>query len=191
MRGRLLTRLYNQYSYGWQCSNAVNFVSANDCFKIITCDPVDDTVGHFESTVAGVANSLAKHNYDTADFKLFYESLLYLMELEEQKYSTTCQLNSEDFETQLLLTVKSVESQSLPAPQSITVESVNSQELSKARPISVSFLSNNKIVSSQDLEGPFFAIMQVLVVLVNDLQAGTMKMREVLGVSSKPSFAEF
>jgi len=76
--------------------------------------------------VAGVANSLAKHNYETADFKLFYESLLYLLELEEQKYSSNCQQNSEDFETQLLLIVKSVENLSLPVPQSITDESVNS-----------------------------------------------------------------
>jgi len=31
----------------------------------------------------------------------------------------------------------------------------------------------------------------MLVMMVSDLQAGTMKMREVLGVLSKPSFKEF
>ena len=58
-------------------------MSANNCFKIITCDPTDDTVGHFESTVVGVACAISKQNYGTTEFKLFYESLMYLMELEE------------------------------------------------------------------------------------------------------------
>jgi len=50
------------------CNNAANFASANNCFKIITCDPLDDTVGHFESTVVGVACAIARHNYDTQEF---------------------------------------------------------------------------------------------------------------------------
>lgn len=75
----------------------------------------------------------------------------------------------------------------------MNIELVKSQELYNLErpPISVSFLSNKKIVSSADSEGPFFRILYMLVLMVSDLQAGTMKMREVLGVMSKPSFREF
>jgi hypothetical protein len=70
------------------------------------------------------------------------------------------------------------------------VEVVRNSEIIR-RPISVSFLSNNKIVVANDSEGPFFRILFMLVLMVSDLQAATMKMREVLGVMSKPSFKEF
>jgi hypothetical protein len=33
--------------------------------------------------MAGVGNATAKHNYNTKQFKLFFESLKYLYELEE------------------------------------------------------------------------------------------------------------
>ena len=68
----------------------------------MTCDPCDDTVGHFESTVVGVASAISKHDYATKEYKLFYESLLYLMELEEQKYTETKWQDPEEYEQQLV-----------------------------------------------------------------------------------------
>jgi len=36
---------------------------------------MDDTIGQFESTMSGVACLLAKENYDTDEYKMFFESL--------------------------------------------------------------------------------------------------------------------
>lgn len=48
---------------------------------------MDDTVGQFASTMAGVGTALAKENYFSKDFVLFFESLKYIYELEEQQYN--------------------------------------------------------------------------------------------------------
>ena len=38
-------------------------------------DPDDDLVIQFSCLVAGVANELSKNNYDTAEFRTFYDTL--------------------------------------------------------------------------------------------------------------------
>lgn len=55
--------MYDQLTSDLMCNNAENYIKANQCYKIITQDPLDDTVGPFESTMAGVAAGLAKHDY--------------------------------------------------------------------------------------------------------------------------------
>lgn len=47
--------MFDLYMNGWKCENAANFYKAKDCFKIITCDPMDDTIDQFNCLVAGVA----------------------------------------------------------------------------------------------------------------------------------------
>ena len=39
--------------------------------------------------MAGVASKLAKYNYDNREFKMFFESLLYLVRMEDRKYNET------------------------------------------------------------------------------------------------------
>lgn len=65
LRGSTISSVYNQLYRGLICNNAQNYVKADNCYKIITDDPQDDTVGPFESTMAGVASAVAQHNYDT------------------------------------------------------------------------------------------------------------------------------
>lgn len=60
MRGKVISSMYNLLYSGLICGNATNYVKANDCYKIITDDPLDDTVGPFESTMAGVAEACSK-----------------------------------------------------------------------------------------------------------------------------------
>jgi pimeloyl-ACP methyl ester carboxylesterase len=36
--------IFNLFTCSWKCHNATNFVNADNCYKIITCDPLDDTV---------------------------------------------------------------------------------------------------------------------------------------------------
>lgn len=45
MRSNSLTTVFNWFANDWVCNNALNYCKAKDCFKIITCDPVDDTIG--------------------------------------------------------------------------------------------------------------------------------------------------
>ena len=47
--------LYQQFLRGWICNNSRNLIKADKCFKIITCDPIDDTIDQFVSTMAGVS----------------------------------------------------------------------------------------------------------------------------------------
>jgi len=38
------TSLFEFLTSQWRCHNDVNFAQGNDCYKIVTCDPLDDTV---------------------------------------------------------------------------------------------------------------------------------------------------
>lgn len=87
LRGSAIANMYNQLTRGLVCNNAANYIKGVNCYKIITCDPLDDTVGPFESTMAGVAKGLARHNYNTQEFKLLFQSLRYLVQLEDRKYN--------------------------------------------------------------------------------------------------------
>ena len=61
----------------------------------------------------------------------------------------------------------------------------------KDRPISISFLDEKKIFNSENNEGPFFAILHMLVIMILDLSAATMKLRDVLAVTKAPEFSDF
>lgn len=54
LRGSITTTLFKQFTNGWVCKNSENYLKADKTFKIITCDPLDDTIDQFVSTMAGV-----------------------------------------------------------------------------------------------------------------------------------------
>lgn len=62
-------------------------IKASNSVKIIICDPLDDTVPHFQSTMAGIGSLLGKYNYDTEDFRHFFKSLQFLFKIEDQLYN--------------------------------------------------------------------------------------------------------
>lgn len=59
VKGRQTARLWDIISWGWRTRNHSNFVKTNNCYKIITCDPLDDTVDLFGNLSTGVASQLA------------------------------------------------------------------------------------------------------------------------------------
>lgn len=67
--------LFRSLTCNWKCFNAENYLKANNCYKIVTCDPDDDTIDVFENTSVGVAIRLAKNSYAQTDYKQLYESL--------------------------------------------------------------------------------------------------------------------
>ena len=52
--------LFNFATNNWKCNNIDNLLQAkSECYKIITCDPTDDTVDLFASVPIGISKTLA------------------------------------------------------------------------------------------------------------------------------------
>jgi pimeloyl-ACP methyl ester carboxylesterase len=52
--------LYRFVSLNWKAQNDVNYIKAARCFKIATCDPLDDVIDNFSSLPIGVAEKIAR-----------------------------------------------------------------------------------------------------------------------------------
>jgi pimeloyl-ACP methyl ester carboxylesterase len=86
LKGRATTKFFELYTNGWHCYNPSNFIKANTQFKILMCDPLDDTVDLFTSLQAGIARELATNKYDSPEWRKFHESLVYICEYEDRLY---------------------------------------------------------------------------------------------------------
>lgn len=64
--GKYTRALYKFVSCNWKVSNDSNFIQSKSCFKIVTCDPMDDVVDNFSVLSSGVACKLAKKTYKEA-----------------------------------------------------------------------------------------------------------------------------
>ena len=73
------------------------------------CDPMDDTVDVFQSLQAGIATQLSLQNYDTEDFRLFHESLLYVCEYEDRIFKSLTAEDKWSLEKRMMATLDQVE----------------------------------------------------------------------------------
>lgn len=55
IKGNCTAKIYDLLSWKWRTRNHSNFVTTTSCYKIITCDPLDDTVDLFGNLATGVA----------------------------------------------------------------------------------------------------------------------------------------
>ena len=86
--GPAMTMIFDLFSAnGWICQNSQNFLKAN-CFKIMSCDPNDDLIDIFVSIMAGASVGNAKVNYNATEYQLFFESLLFLLQLENKAFQS-------------------------------------------------------------------------------------------------------
>ena len=76
------TCLFNYFTSRWQCLNDVNFLKADNCYKIVTCDPLDDTIDQFTNVMTGVAHKIAKTDYNDRVWRIFFDSILFLVDYE-------------------------------------------------------------------------------------------------------------
>ena len=83
--------IFDYVTTQWRCRNDENFLAAENCFKIVTCDPLDDTVDQFVNVMTGVAKRLCQTDYSEAQWNLFFESILYLVEYEHRQYQSLTQ----------------------------------------------------------------------------------------------------
>ena len=58
-----------------------------ECFKILTCDMKDDIVYNFASLPVGVASQLAKNQYNEDKWKVLYQCLCMIFDMEENLYN--------------------------------------------------------------------------------------------------------
>ena len=56
IKGSWTLRLFDLLSWKWRTRNHSNFATTRNCYKIITCDPLDDTVDLFGNLATGVCN---------------------------------------------------------------------------------------------------------------------------------------
>jgi len=64
LRGIFTSYIYNIVSCFWRTPSDIDFIRAPKCFKIVTCDPKDDTIDLFASLPAGIAQKTAKNKYN-------------------------------------------------------------------------------------------------------------------------------
>lgn len=61
--GSMTKFLYRFVSFNWKASNDSNYIQANNCFKIVACDPLDEVIDNYSSMAAGISQKLALHRY--------------------------------------------------------------------------------------------------------------------------------
>ena len=54
-KGECTNRIFDLVSWSWRTKNHSNYVTTKNCYKIITCDPLDDTVDQFGNLSSGVS----------------------------------------------------------------------------------------------------------------------------------------
>ena len=86
IKGDKTARLFDFLSWKWRTLNHSNFAATTNCYKIVTCDPLDDTVDLFSNLCTGVGSQLATVDYDTERYRRFYETLLAAFAIENQIY---------------------------------------------------------------------------------------------------------
>lgn len=103
LQGGCSKTLYDCISCKWRAQNPANFLENPDCFKIITCDPFDDTVMQFSNLATGVGAQLASTDYTTSEFKEFYQTLMHVFNYETQLYNQLGSSDAKDRHTENLL----------------------------------------------------------------------------------------
>lgn len=188
LKGSMTSVIFNALTCSWKCENENNFAKA-DCYKIVTCDPEDDTVDHFENTVIGVAKKVAKHDYNTKDFKLFFDSLLFTINYERTLYLKLTQVEKEGLYQKIVTTVQDLEADQVQKVdtdieileetqemdetkfmfEKVTENSnrTNITKSSQASRFSIEFIKSRSPSTAR--EGPFFDLIHLLFVLLCEL----------------------
>lgn len=97
--GKCTLSLYN-FICGWKTLNDTNFLEA-ECFKILTCDPKDDVVENYAALNCGVASKLAKNQYKEEKWRVFFQCLCMVYDIEERLYEKLDQSEKNELQEKL------------------------------------------------------------------------------------------
>ena len=110
IKGRLTARLFDLLSWKWRTRNHSNFVTTTNCYKIITCDPLDDTVDQFGNLATGVASQLAQEDYETKQYRQFYKTMLYVFSYENSLHENLTEAEQEALPLEVTKAMEAIES---------------------------------------------------------------------------------
>ena len=124
--------------------------------------------------MAGIAKAVSQVNYSEPDFQLFFESLVFLVRLENFRFE---EQPENDKITKAVLKCERENHRKKLTITKIQNPTVNEQ-----------FLKSDPSQLHLDF---FEELLSALVMMVSDLEAATMKFHEVIGVTRMLSFKEF
>ena len=81
-----LFRIFKMATYRWKVNNSDGIIHNPACYKIICSDERDDVIDIFSSVHHEIAKNLSTINYSTNEWRLFYESLIFLYDVESFLY---------------------------------------------------------------------------------------------------------
>ena len=95
--GKIFYPVFKMFICAFKMNNGPReFIQNTGCYKIHCFDQDDDIVDIFSSHHHAVARSYCRMQYDTSDFRKFYESLKYLFEIERELQSLELISEQED-----------------------------------------------------------------------------------------------
>ena len=75
-------RLYRIFSCFWHIDNSKPILVNKNCYKILTFDEQDEVIDVDSSIHHGIAKYNSRVNYRTKEWKKFYQSLVFIFDLE-------------------------------------------------------------------------------------------------------------
>ena len=198
--GRCTSGLFKLISFNWRTMNDRNFIEAK-CFKVLTCDPNDDVVDNFSSLHVGVAKKYAVNTYTEARWFNFFECLCLLYELEDklnEKYNL-CEFDN-------LLVIEKKDLAAVADEQSNTInENHDSSEPDIEKVSAKSLLINSLNVKQADFSVSYirshtgmlkefkelYELLNQCMVAINDFQAGSVALKDIINSSKSISFTDF
>lgn len=179
MHGWQTKFIFRLFTCAWRTLNADNYVKANQCFKIIACDPLDDTVEQFASLAVGVADQLSKQDYSQKNYLAFYNSLIKIYKYERELYDKLDWEERQMLPERILLMVEDVEEevehrQLIEATQTNLSEGdASDSELTRNSAIEIEKpRADTKMtmgIRNQEKNGTFGYLIHTLVILLSDL----------------------
>ena len=160
------------------------------------CDPRDDTVDQFSSLMSGVACQLARHDYERQDYKDFFQSLLYVCHLEDKKFATYTNEQKWNFEHNMTNHLDDIEAFYNQTTDKTSIGIASELELAREYwqdrfSSSMESWKQNPLTEIYSKQSSFVYALHSLTIMLSELCAGTMAMRDVLGISKEPRFTEF
>lgn len=78
--------MYRLLSCFWHIDTSKPIVSNSKCYKILTFDEQDEVIDVYSSIHHGIAKYNSRVNYRTKEWRKFYESLVFIYDLEKELF---------------------------------------------------------------------------------------------------------
>ena len=96
IKGDCTSKLHDLLTWKWRTLNHTNYVVTKNCYKIIICDPLDDTIDLFSNLATGVAQQLATINYlQLPNYTQFFDTLIKVFAYEHSLYENLTEAQQE------------------------------------------------------------------------------------------------